>query len=183
MFAAKIGYVEQYAQSLSGLVSAIGGKSKVAFEIEKAIALGEIAMRTAVAVVTDNSNPLTVWKVPYDIALGAAQGAVVAAEAIKGFESGGFTGVGDPHDIAGLVHRNEYVVDHATLARAGGPAGVERALQNAGQSGPLIHAPISISLSGTATAADAKVIADTLDARLRSLARDLKEIDYRGIRA
>lgn len=88
LFQEKTGYYQQYADSVSQMIGVLGGKSKVAFALQQSIALAEIAMRTAVAVTTDGLDPLTAWKVPYDIALGATQGAVVAGLTIKGFERG-----------------------------------------------------------------------------------------------
>jgi hypothetical protein len=55
---------------------------------DRDMSLLKIAEQTAIAVVTDNSDPLTAWKVPYDIALGALQAAAILAKPIPAYEKG-----------------------------------------------------------------------------------------------
>lgn len=62
---------------------------------------------------------------------GAAQIAAIEAQMGK-FYTGGYTGSGNPRDVAGVVHKKEYVVDHQEVERQGGPAGVQRALAGGG---------------------------------------------------
>lgn len=52
---------------------------------------------------------------------------------IAGYASGGFTGAGSPTDIAGVVHRNEYVLNASDVRNMGGVAGVERAKNGGGK--------------------------------------------------
>jgi len=58
------------------------------FLLGQAIALGEIAAKTATGVVTYLSNPLTAPLVPLVIATGAVQAGIVAAQSIPYFEDG-----------------------------------------------------------------------------------------------
>lgn len=174
----KMGYYAEYTQSVSQMIGVLGGKSKAYFAIQKGLALGEIAIRTAAAVVQSNSNPLTMWKVPYDIALGASQAAVVGATALKGFERGGYTGDGGRSEVAGVVHSGEMVWSQDDVKRVGGP----KAANDIRQGGGGNTNNIVINLSGSASRADAVMVADAVETRLRNLAKDMKEIEYRRIR-
>jgi len=180
LFAAKAGYYEQYANSVSQMIGIIGGKSKTAFALQQGIAEAEIAVRTASAVVTDSSNPLTWWKVPYDIALGAAQGAVVAGTAIKGFAGGtdyapgGMAWVGEQGPELINLPRGSQVhtaSESAQMARGGG-----------GNS-TTIHAPISIHMASGSTQADANRVADAVGRELRKLRTNEKNATYLGYQA
>ena len=55
------------------------------------------------------------------MASGAAAGAAMSSVG-GGYAAGGYTGDGAIHEVAGVVHRGEYVIDKGTLHRAGGPA-------------------------------------------------------------
>lgn len=46
----------------------------------------------------------------------------------KGYYQGGFTGYGNPTEVAGVVHKSEYVVNHSKLNTVGGVAGMEALL-------------------------------------------------------
>lgn len=63
---------------------------------------------------------------PWSFAIAAATGAATAANVAKiagvGFMSGGYTGAGGNSEVAGPVHRNEYVFDAAATKRIGVPA-------------------------------------------------------------
>jgi hypothetical protein len=53
------------------------------------------------------------------------RGQVQGGLPIRGFAGGGYTGNGDPNEIAGVVHKGEYVFSHEALAalKAGGSVG------------------------------------------------------------
>jgi hypothetical protein len=65
----------------------------------------------------------------------AAAAAVIAAgvgligRIAGGFRAGGWTGASADDEVAGPVHRNEYVVAAPQVRAMGGPSGVERALR------------------------------------------------------
>lgn len=52
---------------------------------------------------------------------------------LRGYSSGGFTGSGGKNDIAGVVHKNEYVVDSQRLRNVGGASGMESMLKSGNQ--------------------------------------------------
>lgn len=80
----------------------------------------------------------------YGAAAAAAPGFISAANAITtatsvgsalaGFADGGYTGAGPRHQVAGYVHRGEYVMDAATVERIGLPA--LQAMQVEGNASP-----------------------------------------------
>jgi hypothetical protein len=45
--------------------------------------------------------------------------AILAATGGAGFYAGGYTGDGDPHEIAGFVHRREFVIPSSVMDRIG----------------------------------------------------------------
>lgn len=55
----------------------------------------------------------------------AASIAATRVASLAGFSAGGFTGPGEKHEVAGLVHRGEVVFSQADVARLGGVAVVE----------------------------------------------------------
>lgn len=186
LYAAKAGYYADYANSVSQMAGVLGGKSKAAFAIQKAIALGEIAIRTAAAVVQSNSNPLTMWKVPYDIALGASQAAVVSATALKGFERGGYTGDGGRSDVAGVVHAGEMVWSQDDVKRVGGP----KAADNIRQGGGMTHSGtvnINIAMPAGTTPSQAReagrAAAVGYQEEMKRHARLSADVKYYGVTA
>lgn len=79
----------------------------------------------AEAVVTGTKAAGSVADIPYvgwALAI-AAFGSIIAmvASASGGFAQGGFTGAGGKYEVAGSVHRGEYVMDAATVQRLGVP--------------------------------------------------------------
>lgn len=60
------------------------------------------------------------------VAIASGVSAVLAgiaqAKSLLGFASGGYTGDGNPHDVAGVVHKKEVVWNAEDVSRAGGPA-------------------------------------------------------------
>ena len=57
----------------------------------------------------------------------------VVSRDLRGYSSGGFTGSGGKNDIAGVVHKNEYVVDSQRLRNVGGASGMESMLKSGNQ--------------------------------------------------
>ena len=76
----------QTAMAMTRAFSIIAGKSKVLFAVEKAIALAEVAVATA-RNITQQPGPYGTL-IPFWAALGVSQGAVITAEAVKGFAHG-----------------------------------------------------------------------------------------------
>lgn len=190
VFAAKLGYYGAYANSVGQIIGVMGVKSKAAFAIQKGVALGEIAIRTAAAVVEDNSRLVTAWKVPYDIALGASQAAIVAATALKGFRTGGYTGSGPADEVAGIVHRDEYVVPRDDLARVGGPSAMRGMLNGTSRGGGVTHTGnvnINVTLPAGATPAQAQEMGRSAaigyQEEMRRHAKLTADVAYYGVTA
>lgn len=51
-------------------------------------------------------------------------------KALKGYSKGGYTGIGGINDVAGIVHKGEYVVNQQQMASIGGVSGMESLLKN-----------------------------------------------------
>ena len=72
---------------------------------------------------------------PFNLALAATAGILtknVMGEALGGFQTGGFTGFGSDTEAAGVVHRNELVIDANTIRNIQAGAPVSTALRSGG---------------------------------------------------
>lgn len=127
---------------LTGIVRALVGIGVqwVATQILMATVGKAIMGASVAAAVPFAAASSAIWAAPatlatiatYGSAAAAAPGFITSASAITtasavsqslvGFESGGWTGSGRRSDIAGLVHREEFVVNAPTVARVGLPA-------------------------------------------------------------
>lgn len=94
------------------------GNKKLA-TIGKAAAIAQATMSGFTAVM----NALAVPPYPVGLALAVSAGVITAANIANiagvGFRSGGYTGSGSDNQIAGPVHKNEFVFDSAATARIG----------------------------------------------------------------
>ena len=123
---------------ISSLKSVFNEKTaiyKVLFGLEKALAINEIIVSagkananiTASTAIANSkaiaASPLTAgmpWvgintasaakNITATNLVAAAEVASIAASALKGFKTGGYTGVGESTDVAGIQHKDEYVV-------------------------------------------------------------------------
>jgi len=59
-------------------------------------------------------------------------------KALKGYSSGGYTGDGGKYDIAGLVHKGEYVLSQDDLRNMGGVQNVQNAIEGNSNSDKMI---------------------------------------------
>lgn len=66
------------------------------------------------------------------VGLAAVVGALATAAAMGGFSEGGYTGDGGKYDVAGVVHRGEYVLPADVVSGLGGASGVEAMLASTG---------------------------------------------------
>jgi hypothetical protein len=176
-------------QAISQVLGIFAGKSKAAFLAQQAFAIGEIAVNTARAYVAALAPPPLglgpVLGIPLAnsiLGLGAAQGAVVAATTVSKFERGG--PVNGPSHAGGGVRAEleggEFVLSRRDVASLGGVGGVEAMRRGGGSR--IDVGGIQITLSGSATRADAEMVGDALERRLLGLVEDLETIDYRGMR-
>jgi hypothetical protein len=105
---------EKYQKKKNALArrAAIFEKAAAVVSIGISVAKG-IAEATAAAVVTLGASLLLI---PWIIAAGALQAATVIAKPIPQFYKGGDTGPGDKHEIAGYVHKKEWVANADMVA-------------------------------------------------------------------
>lgn len=75
-------------------------------------------------------NNMIKWSSIYNKEFGEAYNAYKDYKNLKGFANGGFTGTGNKYDPAGIVHKNEYVVNQEKLRNVGGAVGMESLLRN-----------------------------------------------------
>lgn len=98
-------------------LSQSGNKKLAAIGKAAAIAQATISGFTAI------QNALAVPPYPVGLALAVSAGVVTAANIASiagvGFRDGGYTGSGSDNQIAGPVHKNEFVFDSAATARIG----------------------------------------------------------------
>ena len=98
---------------------------------QKAWAIIDAGINTALAI----SSALTMKPAPLGVAmaiivgaLGAAQIAAIASS--EGYFKGGYTGSGSPSSVAGVVHREEYVIPHQEVRSLGGAGAVQDMINN-----------------------------------------------------
>ena len=118
--------------------------AKLLFGIQQSVAIGEIVVNAqrqlaAIAASTDAQTvaagllgpaaPAAIAAIKATGALRATSAkinagiaiATVAAQTVKGFDKGGYTGPGGKYEIAGLVHRDEYVLPKEVVKAIGVP--------------------------------------------------------------
>ncbi len=137
----------------------MGVQWAIGFAIQKT--LGKIAVKSAIS---DAATLAAAWGPPAVLAAIATEGSAagvglastIAAMAIgtgaatamsgsgMGFADGGYTGDGPRHEVAGYVHRGEYVLDAMTVDRIGLPA-----LQALQVEGSPAAAPVQSGPSGS----------------------------------
>lgn len=121
----------------AGFVQAIGNQNKALFAITKALEAANVIVHgmAAEALLTAQLGiaappAIALQKVEMGI-----QMATIGATTIKGFKGGGYTGDGDPNQIAGYAHKREVVWTAGDVDRHGGPAAVEAMRNGAGGGG------------------------------------------------
>jgi hypothetical protein len=94
-------------------------KKRASLKNQRAMAQIEIALNTAIGISKALSNPpIGFFEVAMIIAsmVSGIAASYKAASAVQGFKKGFYTGDGNPNDIAGVVHKREYVFDAQTTA-------------------------------------------------------------------
>ena len=172
----KIDISMQAAKASAQAVSMLAGKSKLAFGLSKAIAAAEIGISTA-RNITQQPGPFG-GLIPFWIALGASQAAVVAASAVKGFAlgtiaapgGGAIVGENGPEFISNLPRGSRVYNNSETRSMFGG--------------GGDIHAPFSVIIQGNASPATVDKIREVGDAyveKLKELRRMNRDLTYLNI--
>jgi hypothetical protein len=114
----------EHTGSILGQISQLqNSKNKELAALGKAAAIAQATIdgyRAVQAALVGPPGP------PWSFAIAGATAAMTAANVARiagvGFMSGGFTGHGANNEVAGSVHRNEYVFDAAATRRIGVPA-------------------------------------------------------------
>lgn len=184
---AKLSFDLQVAEQGMQALEILYGKNKAMFLVDQSIALAKVYMQTQMAVTADNSAPYGAmeWKVPYDYALGAAAAAVILAQTIQGFETGGL-----PQGRDRLVRVNENgqeAILNALATRNLGREGVDslnagkplgRSVQISHEGNQYVfHGPVTDEQISQFKQADSENRMEYL----RALKRDMLEIEYHGI--
>lgn len=117
---------QQLFGALSSLASTFAGEQsgifKALFIAEKAAALASAYINMQLAIAKANASAPPPFNAPAILAAkatGAAAIAGILASTAAGFKTGGYTGDGNPNDVAGAVHRGEYVFDAKATKRLG----------------------------------------------------------------
>jgi len=96
-------------------------------EKQKRWAMIEVGINTAVGVtqaLRGMTPPASIVMAAIIAAMGLAQLAVISSQ--DSFAKGGFTGSGNPADVAGVVHKEEFVIPHEDVRALGGAAGIQQ---------------------------------------------------------
>ncbi len=110
------------AESLMQIAGTLAGEQSAAyramFAISKAFAIADSIIKIQAALANALSLPFPA-NIPAFATVAALGAGIISniAQVSAGFEKGGFTGSGGDSDVAGLVHRNEFVFDAPTTAR------------------------------------------------------------------
>lgn len=121
-------YAEQVAR-YSAVATVFGQLSALAkdqSDEQKALGLLQIALSSGVGVAEAVKAGAGLIFPANLVAIGTGVSAVLAgiaqAKSLLGFKSGGYTGDGNPHDIAGFVHKKEVVFNAQDVNLMGGPS-------------------------------------------------------------
>ena len=131
---------QQYVQAISGLLTALGDfqeskknkelkaagdneKKKEEIELKYAkkqqnIAAIQAVVQGALGIVKTGANLGYPLAIPFQIAQGLETLAQIALIKSQGFFEGGYTGDGQAGDVAGLVHKKEYVIPERLMGNA-----------------------------------------------------------------
>ncbi|MEO4131963.1 hypothetical protein [Acinetobacter pittii] len=153
---------------------------KAMFAMQQAFAIAStiVSAHLAAAQTTADITLPFVGKVPAASAIlgfGYAQAAMIAAQAIAGFSSGGYTGDMGRGDVAGVVHGQEYVLNAAATKRVGvdtlNAINSGQSLDKASSNQPIVNI---YNLPGQ-TADVTRNDDGSLDVRIRQIAGEVAE--------
>lgn len=158
---------------------------KIAFAAQQAFSIASTLVSTHVAaaqVMADPSALTLAQKTSYAsmiTSLGYANAGLIAAQAIAGFSSGGYTGSGGKYDPAGIVHKGEVVFSQEDVARWGGPAQVDAMRQGSPQSSPMIERQ-RLAAIGEAKASQASVVSAPITVQVNVESNGQASVDSQG---
>lgn len=117
---------QNLAGSMMSIMQQMGDQGsaayKVLFGMQKSFAVASILMNTEIAAAKAPAEMevFSGLKMGEAIrALGYANAGLVGGMALAGFSDGGYTGPGGKYDVAGVVHRNEYVIPSNVVSQSG----------------------------------------------------------------
>ncbi|ELW97356.1 hypothetical protein ACIN5047_2396 [Acinetobacter baumannii OIFC047] len=150
------------------------------FAMQQAFAIAStiVSAHLAAAETTADITLPFVGKIPAASAIlgfGYAQAAMIAAQTIAGFSSGGYTGNMGRSDVAGVVHGQEYVLNAAATKRVGvdtlNAINSGQSLEKATSNQPIVNI---YNLPGQ-TADVTRNDDGSLDVRIRQIAGEVAE--------
>ncbi|WP_079267139.1 hypothetical protein [Acinetobacter baumannii] len=153
---------------------------KAMFAMQQAFAIAStiVSAHLAAAETTADITLPFVGKIPAASAIlgfGYAQAAMIAAQTIAGFSSGGYTGNMGRSDVAGVVHGQEYVLNAAATKRVGvdtlNAINSGQSLEKATSNQPIVNI---YNLPGQ-TADVTRNDDGSLDVRIRQIAGEVAE--------
>jgi tape measure domain-containing protein len=170
----------QFLNQMSGLLAVFGAKNKsfakAAMRISEFAAIANVAEGVTKAYaqggIAGLFTGLTV------AAAGATQIATIEAQMSK-FQAGGYTGPGSPSSVAGLVHRDEYVVNSPTVRAMGGPQGVESALSGGSS---LTMGDMHFHFGSDVSPGTAQMVGREVNRVVRGLMKNVETARRRNIR-
>jgi hypothetical protein len=119
-------------QSAAMVSNALTGLFEEGSEAQKFFALISLGADTAEAIgsltAASEGNPLNsvtygaAGIVQYATGIARIIGNIATAKEYLGFQTGGYTGDGNPHDVAGVVHKKEVVWNAQDVSMMGGPS-------------------------------------------------------------
>ncbi|MDQ9997772.1 hypothetical protein RFZ46_08005 [Acinetobacter baumannii] len=155
---------------------------KAMFAMQQAFAIAStiVSAHLAAAETTADITLPFVGKIPAASAIlgfGYAQAAMIAAQTIAGFSSGGYTGNMGRGDVAGVVHGQEYVLNAAATKRVGvDTLNAINSGQSFGSSGATVLEPIvNVYVMEGQTADVTRNDDGSLDVRIRQIAGEVAE--------
>lgn len=106
------------AEAIKGFAGEQSRVYRAMFIVSKAFAIAEaiLGMQTAIAQAMKLPFPANIPAIAQAVSLGASVIANVQAITAQ-FKEGGYTGEGNPNDLAGMVHKKEFVMPEAATRR------------------------------------------------------------------
>ena len=175
----------QLTQSIKEGAGESSSAYKVAFAAQQAFSIASAIISAQLAasqVAADASITVFGAKIAASkamLAMGYANAGMIAAQAIGGFSSGGYTGAGGKHDPAGIVHKGEVVFSQEDVARWGGPAQVDAMRQSSPQSSPMIERQ-RLAAIGEAKASQASVVSAPITVQVNVESNGQSSVDSQG---
>lgn len=175
----------QMTQSVKDGAGEQSSAYKTMFAMQQAFSIASTIVAAHVAasqVAADATIPFWGAKISASkamLAMGYTNAGLIAAQAIAGFSSGGYTGAGSKYDPAGIVHKGEVVFSQEDVARWGGPAQVDAMRQSSPQSSPMIERQ-RLTAIGEAKANQASVVSAPISVQVNIESNGQSSVESQG---